>query len=53
MYHIKLFDRAISDTFLVTQFVLGLKWELRSGVEVQFPKSMSMAARLAFKHETL
>lgn len=53
VYHIKLFDKAISDTFLVTQFVLGLKWELRGGVEVQFPKTVSMAAQLAFKHEAL
>jgi hypothetical protein len=25
VYHIRLFDKSISDTFLVTQFMLGLK----------------------------
>lgn len=33
VYYIKLFDKSISETFLVTQFVLGLKHELRIGVE--------------------
>jgi hypothetical protein len=38
VYHIKLFDKAISDTSLVTQFVLGLKWELRGGWKYNFPR---------------
>lgn len=50
VYHLKLFDKAISETFLVTQFVLGLKQELR--VEVQFPKTVSVAAQLVQKHES-
>lgn len=50
-YHIKLFDRATSETFLVTQFVLGLKNELRMNVEVQFPQTVAMAAQLALKYE--
>lgn len=52
VYHLKLFDKAISETFLVTQFVLGLKQELRVGVEVQFPKTVSVAAQLVQKHES-
>jgi hypothetical protein len=38
VYHLRLFDKAISETFLVTQFVLGLKQEIRAGVELQFPQ---------------
>jgi hypothetical protein len=53
VYHIRLFDKAISETLLVTQFVLGLKWEVRAGVEMQFPSSISMAAQLALKYEKL
>lgn len=53
VYHIKLFDKAISETFLVAQFLLGLKWEIRAGVELQFPQTLSMAAQLALKHEAL
>jgi hypothetical protein len=52
VYHLKLCDKAISETFLVTQFVLGLKQELRVGVEVQFPKTVSVAAQLVQKHES-
>jgi hypothetical protein len=51
VYHIRLFEKAISETFLVTQFVLGLKHELRVNVEVQFPQAVSMATQLAMKYE--
>lgn len=51
MYLIRLFDKAISEIFLVTQFVLGLKYEVRMGVEVQFPQTGLVAAQLALKHE--
>ena len=53
VYHVKLFDKSISDTFLVTQFVLGLKHDLRALVEIQFPTTVSKAAQLALKHESL
>jgi hypothetical protein len=53
VYCIRLFDKAVSETFLVTQFVLGLKHELKVGVEMQFPKTVAMAAQLALKHESL
>jgi hypothetical protein len=51
VYHIKLFDKTIGETFLVAQFMLGLKHDLRVGVEVQFPQTVSIAAQLALKHE--
>jgi hypothetical protein len=38
VYNIRLFDKAMSETFLVTRFVLGLKHELKVGVEMQFLK---------------
>jgi hypothetical protein len=34
VYHIKLFDKSISETFLITKFILVLKFELRSCIEV-------------------
>jgi hypothetical protein len=49
VYYIKLFDKAVSDTFLVTQFMLGLKHELKLVVETQSPKTVSMAAQLSLK----
>lgn len=51
VYHIKLYDKATSEIFLVTQFMLGLKQEIKMGVEVMFPQTVSMAAQLALKHE--
>lgn len=51
VYYIKLFDKAVSETFLVTQFMLGLKHELKLVVETQSPKTVSMAAQLSLKHE--
>lgn len=53
VYHIKLFDRTVSETFLVSQFVLGLKDELRSAVDMQLPNTMVKAATLAAVQESL
>ncbi|XP_073362615.1 uncharacterized protein [Aegilops tauschii subsp. strangulata] len=39
VYTVKLYEPTISDTFLVTRFVLGLKEELRSAVELQIPRT--------------
>jgi hypothetical protein len=48
-YYIKLFDKAISEMFLVTQFVLGLKPEIRNGVELQFPQTVCNTLNLGYK----
>jgi len=42
VYHIKLFDKTVSETLLVSQFVLGLKDELRPAVEMQLPDTMTI-----------
>jgi hypothetical protein len=36
VYKIKLFDKSVSEIFLVTKFILGLRHELRSLVEYNF-----------------
>jgi len=53
VYHIKLFDKTVSETLLVSQFVLGLKDELRPTVEMQLPDTMTKAATLAAVQESL
>jgi hypothetical protein len=53
VYHIRLFDKSISDTFLVTQFILGLKHEIRMLVEPYFPDSVPKAAGLALLQEKM
>jgi hypothetical protein len=45
-YHIRLYDQHISETMLVSQFLLGLKDELRQYVEMHLPTSVPQAATL-------
>lgn len=47
MYHVCLYDSTLSETLLVTKFILGLKDELRATVEAQCPDIVSKAAQLA------
>lgn len=52
-FHICLFDKSISDTLLVTQFLLGLKQELWVLMEPHFQESIARVAALAVMHEKL
>jgi hypothetical protein len=47
VYHIRLYDHNISETMLVSQFLLGLREDLRTSVEMHLPKIVSQAATLA------
>lgn len=51
VYHIKLFDNTMSDTMLVTQFILGLKEEIKAVVEIHMPENVSQAAAYALVQE--
>lgn len=53
VYRICLFDKSISDTLLVTQFLLGLKQELWVLMDPHFPESIARLATLAVMHEKL
>ena len=44
VYHIRPYEPTISNTFLVTRFVMGLKEELRSVVEMQLPATVQLAS---------
>jgi hypothetical protein len=41
VYHIRLYDSNTSDTMLVSQFLMGLKDDLRQVVEMHLPDSLS------------
>jgi hypothetical protein len=41
VYHILLYDHSLSETMLVSQFLLGLKEDLRHAVEMHLPDSVS------------
>ncbi|XP_048565404.1 uncharacterized protein LOC125545493 [Triticum urartu] len=47
MYHLLALDPSINTKFFVTQFVLGLKDELRAPVRLQAPSSITRASVLA------
>ena len=47
VYSIRLYDKTISEPFLISQFILGLKEELRAAVEIQLPDTVTRAATLA------
>jgi hypothetical protein len=51
VYNIRLFDSLLSPTMLTVQFLLGLKLELRSAVEMQLLDSIAKAAILAAVQE--
>jgi hypothetical protein len=53
VYHILLYDNNISETILVSQFLLGLKDDLRQAVEMHLPDSVSQTATLAAVQEHL
>ena len=53
VYNIKLYDPSIGGILLVTQFVLGLRDELRVAVEAQLPDTVQKATLLAQVHEGL
>jgi hypothetical protein len=46
LYHIRLYDGSISETMLVSQFLLGLKDDLRQSVEMHLPTLVVQAATL-------
>uniref|UniRef100_A0ACD5WZK3 Uncharacterized protein n=1 Tax=Avena sativa TaxID=4498 RepID=A0ACD5WZK3_AVESA len=47
MYHLLALDPGLNTKFFVTQFLLGLKPELRAAVRIQEPSSITRAAVLA------
>lgn len=53
VYNIRLYELQISDTFLVTRFIMGLKEELRAAVEIQLPEIVSCAVSYALVQEGL
>lgn len=53
MYHIRLYDKTLNETLLVTQFILGLKYEIRAVVEMQLPEIVAKAAQLAAFQEAV
>jgi hypothetical protein len=53
VYHILLYDNSISEIMRVSQFLLGLKDELRHYVEMHLPTLVSQAATLATVQEHL
>lgn len=53
VYHIRLYEPTISNTFLVTRFVMGLKEELCLAVEMQLPATVQLAAMYATVQEGL
>jgi hypothetical protein len=53
VYHIRLYDTSISNIMLTAQFLLGLKEELRTQVEMQPLESVAKAAILAAIQEKL
>lgn len=53
VYQVRLYEGSISETMLVTRFVLGLKEEIRQAVEMQLPQSVHMAAEYALVQEAI
>jgi hypothetical protein len=62
VYHILLYDNSLSETMLVSQFLLGLKEDLRQAVEMHLPDTVAQVATLAdvqehlnekYKHSTM
>ncbi|KAK1650458.1 hypothetical protein QYE76_068263 [Lolium multiflorum] len=47
VYQLRLYEPAVSETMLVTRFVMGLKEELKPAVEIQLPNTVSEAAAYA------
>lgn len=53
VYNIRLYEPSISDMFLVTRFVMELKEELRSVVELQLPINVQTTSMYATVQEGL
>lgn len=51
VYHIKLYDARVGELMLVTQFIAGLKDELKGAVECYMPESVTAAATIALVQE--
>ena len=47
VYQVRPYEGVVSETLLVTQFVLGLKEEVRSTVEIQLPLLVNTTAEYA------
>lgn len=53
VYNIHLYEPSISDTMLVTRFILDLKEERRAAVELQLPTPVQLATMYAMVQERL
>ena len=53
VYKVRLYEGHVSETLLVTRFILGLKQELRAAVEMQMPLTVQAASQLAQVQEAL
>lgn len=53
VYQIRLYEGTVSETLLVTRFVLGLKEEIRQAVEMQIPTTLYAATEFALVQEAL
>ena len=53
VYTLRLYEPALSDTFLVTRFIMGHKAELQATVELQIPSYVQSAVMLAAVQEGL
>lgn len=52
-YQLLLYEISVSDTLVVTRFVLGLKEELSAAAEIQLPSTVSEAATYALVQEDI
>ena len=53
VYRVRLCEGGLSETMLVTQFILGLKEEIKGAVEIQLPTTVHKAAEYALVQESL
>lgn len=53
VYQVRLYEGAVSDTLLVTQFVSGLKEEIRLAVEIKLPLIVNTSAEYVLVQETV
>jgi hypothetical protein len=53
VYQLRLYEPSVSETMLVTRFILGLKEELKPAVEIQLPSTVSEASAYAKMQEDI
>jgi hypothetical protein len=53
VYHIRLYEQSLSETVMTSQFLLGLKEELRQHVQMLLPESVAKVVVLASIQEQL